>query len=105
MRPSAQGGGRLWAGRGPWFHRDAAGQVARYGKDGIHTGASGVVRYGPRHDLAMVALASMAAGAWAPLKRPSGFLRGVRCGRCQGGVAGSARGGGVNGPCKAPRAV
>jgi CubicO group peptidase (beta-lactamase class C family) len=66
---SAQDGGTLWAGLGLWFQRDQAGQVVYYEKEGINAGVSGAIRHYPAHDLTVVILSNMEAGAWKPIKR------------------------------------
>ena len=65
---SPQDGGRLWAGYGLWFQMDAGGQVVYYEKEGVNAGVSGTMRYYPSHDLNVVVLSNMEAGAWAPIK-------------------------------------
>ncbi|WP_120003888.1 serine hydrolase domain-containing protein [Nesterenkonia muleiensis] len=46
---------------------DGAGQVRSYYKDGINTGASGILRKYPRLDLTVVVLANSEDGAWEPI--------------------------------------
>lgn len=49
------------------IEHDAAGEVRSYYKDGINTGASGIVRRYPRLDLTVAVLANSEDGAWKPI--------------------------------------
>ncbi|ROR72038.1 serine hydrolase domain-containing protein [Bogoriella caseilytica] len=49
------------------IEHDQTGQVRSYYKDGINTGASGILRYYPRLDVTVVVLANSEDGAWEPI--------------------------------------
>lgn len=50
------------------IEHDAAGEIRSYYKDGINTGASGIVRKYPKLDLTVAVLANSEDGAWEPIE-------------------------------------
>lgn len=57
----------LHYGYGLEIEHDDSGQVRSYYKDGINTGASGILRKYPRLDLTVVVLSNSEDGAWEPI--------------------------------------
>ncbi len=56
-------------GYGLWFYVDESSNVVFCEKEGINTGASGLIRHFPEHDINVVILSNMESGVWEPVRR------------------------------------
>jgi CubicO group peptidase (beta-lactamase class C family) len=50
-----------------WFYVDPGGEVVCYQKEGINTGASGLIRHFPARNLSVILLANMEGAVWQPV--------------------------------------
>ena len=62
-------GGTKKYGYGLWFFMDQANQVVFCEKEGINTGASGLIRHFPKDDISIVILSNMEDGVWEPVRK------------------------------------
>jgi CubicO group peptidase (beta-lactamase class C family) len=56
-------------GYGLWFWVDESSNVVCFEKEGMNTGASGLIRHFPEHDINVVILSNMESGVWEPVRR------------------------------------